>query len=1177
MNAPATPSKIGSHGRAEVPLETKSRQRMASDPSRSAWVSANAGSGKTWVLSRRVIRLLLAGTPASKILCLTYTKAAAATMSNRVFAELARWTMLDDAALRREIRDIEDREPTTMELRKARRLFAEAIETPGGLKIQTIHAFAEAILHQFPLEADLPGRFEILDDAGKADLLRASKLRTLLAATSEPDTPLGAAFAAIIDLSGEYGYEQAINEMLGARATFRRWLQNAGTFADVLAELRAALGLSEGRTPTAARNEMLASPIFERPYLVRLLDAMLSGTATDQKQAALLEEVLSEKPDHARIEAWRGFLFTKAGPRKKSIATKAIVGQFPDLPERFELEADRMEALGDEIAAAESYAYTAAVLTLGDAVIGDYEREKRARGALDFDDLIERTVSLLDRSESAAWVQFKLDRGIDHILVDEAQDTSPAMWTIVARLAEEFFSGETSRRENRTLFAVGDEKQSIYSFQGAAPDQFSQMRRTFASRAEAADALFSDIKLYLSFRSTPDVLAAVDTVFSGETRVGVVAEATDYAEHAALRSYAPGHVEIWPMLKDEKIEEPEDWTAPLDQTAQTSSVMRLADRVAGEIKSLLGSTLPGTGEAIRPRDILILVRSRHGFVGAINRVLKDKGVPVAGADRLLLTSHIAVEDLVALGRVMLLAEDDLSLAVVLKSPLFGWDDEQLFKIADDRREGYTPLWAKLTDLANTDVAARLAHEQLSAWRGRSDQIPPFEFYARVLGADGGRRRFAERLGSEADDVLDEFLAHALAQEKAGSPGLAGFLAGLEAAEPSIKREMDETRDEVRVMTVHGSKGLEAPIVFLVDAGGAPSSPSHAPRTVNLAIPGRDPAYETALCWVRSGRDRPQVIEAALDDARRRTEEEYRRLLYVAMTRAADRLYVCGFTRTRDPNEACWHQVIERSLIASGKATEQMDENGEIIARVWRSTALEPLPAHAGKPTSESVIETPSWLNAHPPTPVVPARLSPSRALEDIGLKEARESVDSAATLEAVLKPQDIERVRGALIHRLLEVLPDLAPSERARATFAYLERAGADLEPEERQAIEAEVGSVLADPDFAPLFAAGSRAEVPIVGEVRMRDGGHYAVSGQIDRLAIVGNDVLILDYKTNRNPPREVPESYAVQMALYAHLLKRIFPGRTIRAAILWTARARIAEVPPALLTKCTETLDLL
>jgi ATP-dependent helicase/nuclease subunit A len=1169
-----------SNGKAEIPLETKMRQRRASDPAGSAWVSANAGSGKTYVLSRRVIRLLLSGTPASKLLCLTYTKAAAATMSNRVFGELARWTVMDDEALAREITDIEDSRPSQRRLEKARRLFAEAIETPGGLKIQTIHAFCEAILHQFPLEADLPGRFEVLDDAGKADLLRQSQMRTLLRATTERDTPLGAAFADVVDLSGEFGYTQALATMIGKRGEFRRWIQSAGTLDAALGELAAALGLRPGDTADTLQTELLASPHFSLAYVKDLAASLSASSANDIKQAKNLDIYLSDAGPGVRIAAWQSFLFKKDGEPKqaKSAVTKAVSARYVDFAERFDAETSRVAGLADRLTAIDTFAYTAAVLLLGDAVIGDYEREKRARGALDFDDLIERTVSLLDRSDSAAWVQYKLDRGIDHILVDEAQDTSPAMWTIVERLAEEFFAGIGQRPTNRTLFAVGDEKQSIYSFQGAAPDQFSQKRHAFATRALEGQTGFEDIKLYLSFRSTPDVLAAVDTVFAEGARAGVVAVPADYENHQALRAYAPGHVEIWPMLRDETSDPPDDWAAPLDLSPTTSSVMRLAARIADEIKSLIdGPPLPGTGERIRPRDILILVRKRHGFVSAINRVLKDRNVPVAGADRLTLTDHIAVEDLIALGRVMLISDDDLSLACVLKSPLFGWDDERLFDIAYGREDGRVPLWTALAAKAETDPTARLTFAQLSDWRARSDQIPPYEFYARILGADGGRRRFIARLGSEADDVLDEFLAHALAQERTGAAGLAGFLAGLESAQPTIKREMDETRDEIRVMTVHGAKGLEAGIVFLVDAGGAPVSASHAPKLVPLPIPGRDPAREAALGWVRGSGQRPRAVQEALLADRQRAEEEYRRLLYVAMTRAADRLYICGYTKLRGPHADCWHQTIERSLIASGKAVPRLGTDGEPNAYIWRSTDLPPLPSRAAEVASEAPVEPPDWLQRPPPVAPIIARLTPSTALEEIGLKDAREPIAAAATLAAARKPLEVELLRGTLVHKLLEVLPDVPLAERGRAAHAYLERAGAALDPEQRDAIAAEVAVILSDPDFAGLFAPGSRAEVPIVGEVAMPDGRRYAVSGQIDRLAVTDAHLLILDYKTNRQPPRDVPEPYLVQMALYRQLLREIFPGRTIRAAVLWTAAPRIAEIPSATLDTVAKNLSIL
>jgi len=1171
----------GANGKAEIPDETKSRQRQASDPAGSAWVSANAGSGKTYVLSRRVIRLLLAGTPASKLLCLTYTKAAAATMSNRVFDELARWAIMDDAALTKAITEMEAEAPSAARLEKARRLFAEAIETPGGLKIQTIHAFCEAILHQFPLEADLPGRFEVLDDAGKADLLRQAQSRTLLQATTQPETPLGAAFALVVDRSGEFGYREALATMIAKRGDFRRWIQAAGTLGDALAELKQALGLRPADATQSLEAEVVASPHLSPAYLADLAAALSASGSNDQKQGRLLAIYLGAADPAERVAAWRGFLFKRDGEPKaaKSLITKAIAERFPDCLARFEAETGRMAGLLDRLAAADTYRFTAAVLILGDAVIGVYEQEKRSRGALDFDDLIERTVNLLDRSSSAAWVQFKLDKGIDHILVDEAQDTSPAMWTIVERLAEEFFAGLGQRPTNRTLFAVGDEKQSIYSFQGAAPDQFSQKRLAFAERARHGKTGFADIKLYLSFRSTPDVLAAVDQVFAGSARVGVVARPEDYEDHRALRALAPGHVEIWPMLRDEKIEAPDDWAAPLDVATAASSVMRLADRVADEIGRLIdGSPLAGTGAPVRPRDILILVRSRHGFVAAVNRVLKDRGIPVAGADRLTLTDHIAVEDLVALGRVMLIADDDLSLAAVLKSPLFGWDDAQLFAVAHGRDEGRVPLWSALAQHAQSDPAARLAYQRLADWRARADQMPPYEFFARILGADGGRRRFVARLGSEADDVLDEFLAHALAQDRAGAGGLAGFLAGLEAAQPVIKREMDETRDEVRVMTVHGAKGLEAPIVFLVDAGSAPVSAQHAPRLVTLPVPGdADADRPPALGWVLAAAQRPAAVETALAADRARGEEEYRRLLYVAMTRAADRLYVCGYTKLRAPNADCWHQVIERSLLGSDKAVPRLGTDGEPDAHVWRSTDLPPLPSAGIRTVAEASVVLPDWAGRAPPSPPAVARLTPSTALDEIGGKLTREPLAAGATLASVRRPQEVELLRGTLVHKLLEALPDMPAIDRGRAAERYLARAGASLEPEQRATIIEEVGTILADPDFAALFAAGSRAEVPIVGTVATLDGRQFAVSGQIDRLAVTETDVLILDYKTNRQPPREVPESYRVQMALYGHLLSAIFPKRRIRASILWTVVPRIVEIPAVALMATARDLSLL
>lgn len=1157
--------------RFEVPVDTRHRQRKASDPAVSAWVAANAGSGKTWVLSRRVMRILLAGTPASRILCLTFTKAAAATMSNRVFQELARWTVAPDDVLADELRDVIGREPTGDEMDRARRLFAAAIETPGGLKIQTIHGFCERILQQFPLEADLSGNFEILDDATASDLVAAARGHVLVTAAAEPpDGRLARALAAALEAAGDGGLVSALDALVARRTALRAAIADAealppGALAEATA---AALGVAPGDTLAAAEAEIGASPDFAGPFLSTLIDALRVSGSNDRDTAERLYGGVQHADPAVRIAAWREAFFTDGGEGKArkigGFATKAILARFPDLPDRFDREVARLEAIEERCKALRARAASAALLALGEAMIQHYELAKRARGALDFEDLIGRTVALLSRSDAAQWVQYKLDRGIDHILVDEAQDTSPEQWAIVRRLSEEFFAGEGARAGTRTVFAVGDEKQSIYSFQNAAPREFAENQSHFGRKAEAARAAFASVSLHLSFRSTPDVLAAVDKVFAMPGMASGVADG--WQRHAAARASEPGLVEIWPPVEPVKLEEPEDWTAPVDSLRQEAPPLRLARRIAAEIERLLapGFRLEGTGGRVKPKDVLVLVRKRGPFVDAMNRVLKEARIPVAGADRLVLTDHIAVEDLIALGRVMLLSADDLSLAAVLKSPLFGWDDDALYAVAAGRPPK-TTLFDALADKAGTDEAARAAHDRLNRWRARADLVPPFEFYAGILSADGGRRRFLERLGPEADDILDEFLARALAHGDQETPSLAGFLATLEAAPPEIKREMDETRDEVRVMTVHGAKGLEAPVVFLVDGGGKPTSNGHEPKVLPLAVPG-SPHAAPVLVWCPSKRAKCRAIADALADWQREAEEEYRRLLYVAMTRAADRLYVVAHAGANGRlDDACWYRAVERAL--GEEAAEIRDAEGAVVARRWTAAPRDPVEgAVSGDDAPPPAIEWPRWMSEPAAAPETAVPLRPSMALREIAEKEGLPAYPAVNAFEAALAPESAEMRRGRVVHKLLETLPDMAPAERRTVALDFVRRIMADLGDAAAAAVVAEVLAVLDDPRFAAAFAPGSRAEVAIVGEVVAEGGRRLAVSGQIDRLAVTAEEVLVVDFKTNRDPPAAdtpAPEGYVAQMAIYRRLLADLFPGRRIRAAILWTARPSLAEIP--------------
>jgi ATP-dependent helicase/nuclease subunit A len=1151
----------------EIPLLTRERQDLASRPRASAWVSANAGSGKTFVLSRRVVRLLLDGTDPSRILALTFTKAAAAEMATRVFRILGEWVTRDDDALAKELQDIEGRRPDAARLAMARRLFARALETPGGLKIQTIHGFCEALLHQFPLEANVAGHFAVLDDRVAVELMAASRATVLHRAEIEPDSVYGAALASVIDLMSDGGAQKALDELIQSRDAFRRWTVDAGGLDAALDELAGLLEVDPSARlrdfDSRFRNECPLDLNTCRAYA----EALATGTKTDQARGEALAAAAALSEPAAFREAWLPIFLTVKHEPRKSLATKKLAEAFPQMMEALEAEQMRLMALLGERRKVATFEGTSSLLRLADAVIGHYERAKTARGYLDFEDLVVKTATLLQKSEAAKWVQYKLDQGLDHILVDEAQDTSPRQWDVVTALADEFFAGEGAHERVRTLFAVGDEKQSIYSFQGAVPAYFDAMRRAFSQQAASAEREFHSVNLQLSFRSTPDVLGAVDKVFGEESAYKGLSQKLEAPVHEAIRR-DPGIVDLWPLEAEAEIEEPDDWRQPIDHVGSGSPMLKLAKRIAGEIGSWMKDGTAGPG------DVMILVRKRGPFVEALNRELKEQGIPTAGSDRLVLTDHIAVQDLAALGRFLLLPEDDLSLASVLKSPLFGLRDEDLLEIARETPEKVRPgtLWQMLVRRSETSEKWQAVRSRLEDWRARADFVPPYEFYARLLGANGGRKAFRERLGVEVDDVLDEFLALTIAYEQAGTPGLEAFLAWMAAAPTEIKRELTNTKGMVRIMTVHGSKGLEARIVILVDPGAPPVSAIHDPAFLTRARLDNG-LVAPALVWLPPKADRMPWHDDAVDMLRVAQEEEYRRLLYVALTRAEDRLIVCGWEPKRGAHENCWYSMVARAL--KPEARERTGPDGAVIGWRWQmrtggaATAADAeVPARTGEAGGDGAL--PDWLTA----PVRPLprrkRLQPSRAFEAMEEKEGIEPVPPLARLEAGRDPASWPLERGRLVHRLLELLPDIPVRDRMSAAEAFLARALAPAFEPRREALLREVGAILDTPGFAQLFSPRARAEVPLVGTLKASDGSDIEISGQIDRLLVEDDRVVIVDYKTNLNPPdaaENVPLEYRAQLSVYRELLKRIYPDREIAACLLWTTVPALMEIPAAML----------
>ena len=1177
-----------------IPESVRGRQAEASDPSAAVFVAANAGSGKTHVLAQRVIRLMLDGGPEgvdpSKILCITFTKAAAANMAARVYDRLKGWIALDDDALDQAMREIGVTDIDAAKRQRGRRLFAAALETPGGLKVQTIHAFCTRVLQQFPFEAGVAAHFTVMEERAQSEMLERARMAVLLEAAAAPEKPPGRALKVAVASAADAKLVEVMNEAAAKRAKLIAWIE--GGVGRAMEQLSAVLGIDAADDLARVENDIVDGPHLPWSHWADIVSVLREGSKSDQDQADRLSAALAASGD-ARIDCYFGvFLNDEKEPRKRLI-TKGLADRYPELAERLSAEQDRVTRLFARRNGVMCRDRTAALVTIAAGVIRRYSDEKDRRGLLDYDDLIDKTHHLLTECDPN-WVHYKLDLGLDHILIDEAQDTSEKQWDIIKRLVSEFGAGAGARGPvSRTIFAVGDEKQSIFSFQGAAPREYDAARRHFEKIFLASDVAWRFVRFDHSFRSGENVLGAVDEVFRlPDIYRSITSDRDGKLVHLALPDAAPGVVEIWPLIEPDPSPEIEAWDAPFDAFSETSPQVKLALKIATTVRGWIEGDAP-VGRDRRPMrygDVLILVRQRSALFGAIIRALKNAGVAVAGADRLVLTEHIAIIDLMALADAVLLAEDDLALAIALKSPLFGFDDDLLFELAWERCGSLRAvLRARAADRTEFAAADALLHR--CAARARHDS--PFAFFAWLLGPEQGRQKIFARLGFEAADALDEFLDLALEYERHEAPSLQGFIAWLRGATAIVKRDMEITRDEVRVMTVHGAKGLEAPVVILADTTTPPQG-SHQPGLLEVKPANNVPGAPSCIVWAgRRDQDVPAVArarEAVMDE----NENEHRRLLYVAMTRAAERLIVCGCHGKIKPKAGCWYNLVRSGLdgrpgfeeVADGEAktwryrkvAEQAKSSCPVVGEgqggesrgcgptVHHSST--PAPGRPLLPSSQGAAEKkrPEWLTAPAPLQIDrPVAMSPSRAYDETVVAKA-----TASRQPNALQTQAQAMARGTLIHRLLQSLPDVEAARREATAQNFLARAGAEFSADDRNLFVSQALAIISDPRFAPLFGPGSRAEAPIVGRLVRPDGPEILVSGQIDRLVITPQAVLIADYKTNRDPPNSLdaaPPGYVQQLALYRAVLGKIYPDRPIRAALVWTEIPDLMEISAAML----------
>lgn len=1103
--------------------EASERQIQAAHPGMNTWLAANAGSGKTRVLTDRVARLLLEGTDPQKILCLTYTKAAAGEMQNRLFQRLGEWAMLDDARLTDALAKLGEQDVITPDrLRRARTLFARAIETPGGLKIQTIHSFCASLLRRFPLEAGVSPAFVEMSDRAAA-LLVNDILTDLAQGANRP----------VMEELCLYVSDQTlgalIDDIVSNREKFAKLVDRASVFSQL------------GMDGTVTRDRV-AQAVFqgnEKALFDRILPVLRQFGKTDNKAADVLAGVIGFAwSDLPVLES----LFLFGATAKAPYCAK--LESFPTKACRAAMGAD-LQGLQDLMVRVETarqirLSLLAAEKTLclhqfATVFLAELDRRKQMRAWLDFDDLIQKARQLLNDPSVADWVLFRLDGGIDHILVDEAQDTSADQWDVIEKLAREFTSGEGARTDTiRTLFVVGDKKQSIYSFQGADPDEFDRMQREFGQRFRQAGSDLQDLTLEFSFRSSSAILSLVDLLFEGKEPSGF----TRGGLHRAFKSDLPGRVDLWPVVEETKVEDDRHWTDPVDLPGARHHTVVLAEQIADQIAEMLarGATVPIDGSregafrrrAVVPGDFLILLQRRSDLFSEIIRACKSRNLPIAGADRLRVGAELAVKDLASLLKFLATPEDSLALAEALKSPLFGWEEQQIFDIAHRRTEPF--LWQALRARSEEFQSTRAVLDDL---RRQADFLRPYDLLERILTRHGGRKNLLARLGPEAEDGIDALLSQALAFEQTQVPSLTGFLVWMETDDLEIKRQNDSSGNLIRVMTVHGAKGLEAPIVILPDT--AIRRPPAGSEIMDI---------DGTAFWRPSSDQMPDQLLAARDVRRAREMRERDRLLYVALTRAEKWLIVAGAGKTGTTGDS-WYADVEEALGRAGAVEHAMPGGtGLRLAHgEWDAPELVALPQKDPTPA-----ELPAFLAAPVvPKPIGPRVFSPS----DLGGAKALPGEEGADT--------EIAMARGTQIHTLLEHLPLHDRSDWAEIAARLLP---SDVQP----GVISEALAVLDHDELGFLFDAGTFSEVTLTADV-----DSHRILGVVDRLVVKPDRILAVDFKSNAvvpQGPQDCPEGLLRQLGAYAAALAQIYPDRHIETAIVWTRTAEIMHMPHDLVT---------
>ena len=1114
--------KVNSATRAQI---------TASDARFSSWLTANAGSGKTKVLIDRVARLLLDGVQPEQILCLTYTKSAAAEMKNRLFDRLGKWAMLADQELNFSLLEMGIQTQLGIEeLKKARTLFARAIEAPGGLKIQTIHAFCSSLLRKFPLEAGISPQFGELTERGQRDLyLKVLEILSADEATEE-------SFEHFSKIANVSNWEETVSKIVSKRNIFAKNKSRAEIYEAFSVSSEVSI---EDDISSHFQNGTMS-------FLKKISGCLQqSNSKVDQKISKELSKISSIDLTSLQLLE-KIFLYSK---NSKAPFT-AKLGKFSTKEMRNGLLADYIDEIDDFMVRLETFrnrrlSYLAAetsfsIHKFASVFLQVYTEQKNFKGLLDFDDLINIAVNLLTTSAVADWVLYRLDGGIDHILVDEAQDTSPSQWKVIETLAQELTSGQgIKENRSRTVFVVGDQKQSIYSFQGADPGQFDRVRDRFSAKLEGAEKTLQVASLDYSFRSSQTILALVDKIYED-------ARAEDFGwgrKHLAFKSELPGRIDLWPIIPKKLNPNLSKWEEPIELISDADHFVSLARLIAQEIKRMIDQDVQvpeqktinkqPTFRSVRAGDFLILVQRRSEIFHEIIRACKDANLPIAGADRLRLAGEIAIKDICNFLSFIDNAYDDFSLAAILKSPFFGWNEKSLFELAHSREE--MTLWQALR---NDPIKFAHELEVFEDLRSVADLVRPYELIERILILHNGRSLLIGRLGKEAEEGIDTLLTQAMDYESSEIPSLTGFLAWISDENIEVKRQFDSSVNQIRVMTVHGAKGLEAPIVIL-------------PETHDFKNEISDEILFTdELAFKKfSSTERSDKTTEVYNSQKQKNSAERDRLLYVALTRAEVWLIVAAAGNVSDDGKS-WYKKVEKGLINLDAKSEPFSHGHGLRYQHGKWLVGKCSEKHLKK---ASKIQLPQIFKENLGTPVKFEKfINPSNLMGSKSIQRIDKVTEG-----------DGAKLFGTIVHLLLEKLPKSNSNDWQNIVPNLLKWAEIYVSEETQTRAYKQAENILKNPSFEFIFAPDVLAEVQF--STIVESVGGIPIVGVIDRLVLSQESALIIDFKTNQEVPSsidEVPLGILKQMGAYAASMQKVFPKKNIELGIIWTHSAELMKI---------------